>query len=150
MTEVAFHFNVPDKLAYACRLLRKAWLTKAQVAVTGQAQALAQMDQLLWTFSATDFVPHCSIDAAPDLLGATPIVLTPKLALAPVHQVALNLGDEVPTDFERYERLIEIVSTDADDRQRARLRWKHYADRGYAMTRHDLASKAADHAHVAA
>ena len=24
MTEVAFHFNVPQRLAYACRLLRKA------------------------------------------------------------------------------------------------------------------------------
>ena len=24
MTEVAFHFNAPDKLGYACRLLRKA------------------------------------------------------------------------------------------------------------------------------
>ena len=24
MTEIAFHFNAPDKLAYACRLLRKA------------------------------------------------------------------------------------------------------------------------------
>ena len=24
MTEVAFHFNVPDKLHYTCRLLRKA------------------------------------------------------------------------------------------------------------------------------
>ena len=24
MTEVQFHFNVPDRLVYACRLLRKA------------------------------------------------------------------------------------------------------------------------------
>ena len=24
MTEVAFHFNVPDRLAYTCRLVRKA------------------------------------------------------------------------------------------------------------------------------
>ena len=24
MTEVDFHFNAPDKLGYACRLLRKA------------------------------------------------------------------------------------------------------------------------------
>ena len=31
MTEVAFHFNAPDKLGYACRLLRKAVGTGARV-----------------------------------------------------------------------------------------------------------------------
>ena len=30
MTEIAFHFNVPDKLAYSCRLLRKAYLSGAR------------------------------------------------------------------------------------------------------------------------
>ena len=30
MTEVAFHFNAPDKLGYACRLLRKAVATGAR------------------------------------------------------------------------------------------------------------------------
>jgi hypothetical protein len=36
MTEIAFHFNVPDKLAYSCRLLRKAYLSGARVVVTGE------------------------------------------------------------------------------------------------------------------
>ena len=30
MTEVAFHFNVPDKLVYTCRLLRKACRARAR------------------------------------------------------------------------------------------------------------------------
>jgi len=29
MTEVAFHFNVPDKMNYVCRILRKASQAKA-------------------------------------------------------------------------------------------------------------------------
>ena len=33
MTEVTFHFNVPEKTAYACRLLRKAWAARAPVGV---------------------------------------------------------------------------------------------------------------------
>ena len=33
MTEVAFHFNAPDKRSYACRLLRKAYLRGARVLV---------------------------------------------------------------------------------------------------------------------
>jgi DNA polymerase-3 subunit chi len=31
-----------------------------------------------------------------------------------------------------------VVTLDEEDRQKARHRWKHYADRGYAITRHDL------------
>ena len=31
--EVAFHFNAPDRLVYACRLLRKAYLKGARLLV---------------------------------------------------------------------------------------------------------------------
>ena len=60
MTEVAFHFNAPDKLAYACRLLRKASGAGARVAVTAEAELLQRLDTALWTFSALDFVAHAS------------------------------------------------------------------------------------------
>ena len=36
----------------------------------------------------------------------------------------LNLGDAAPRGFESFERLIEMVSTDDDDRAAARERWK--------------------------
>ena len=54
MTELAFHFGAPDKLAYACRLLRKAVRGGARVAVVAEATALAQLDVDLWGVSPTD------------------------------------------------------------------------------------------------
>ena len=141
MTEIAFHFNASDKLAYACRLLRKAWSSGAQVAVTGEAALLGELDRELWTFSQQEFLPHCDAAADALVLQASPVVLTPQLALSPHHQVAVNLGGSVPAGFERFERLIEVVTGQEDDRLQARARWKHYADRGYAITRHDLASR---------
>ncbi len=142
MTEIAFHFNAPDRLAYTCRLLRKAVASGARLVVTGPAEALDRLDTELWTFSATDFVPHCRVQAEPALLAASPVVLAGDPAAAPHQQVLLNLGAEVPAGFERFERVIEVVGLDDADRLQARTRWRHYADRGYAMTRHDLASKA--------
>jgi DNA polymerase-3 subunit chi len=56
----------------------------------------------------------------------------------------VNLGEQVPAGFERFERVIEVVSLDEQDRQMARSRWKHYAEHGYAITRHDLNLKEAD------
>jgi len=139
MTEVAFHFNAPDKLAYACRLLRKAVAGGSRVVVTAPAEALARLDTLLWTFSQTDFIAHARQPAEAQLLAASPVVLTETPAQdLPHHQVLLNLGAQVPAGFDRYERLIEVVSLDDEDRQQARGRWKHYTDLGYQIIRHDL------------
>ncbi len=141
MTEIAFHFNALDPLAYTCRLLRKAVASGAKVVVTAPAAMLQRLDQVLWTFSATEFVPHCyqSSDAA--LLAQTPVVLTETPTQTPHHQVLVNLGEFVPDGFERYQRLIEVVSSSEADRSQARQRWKQYAGRGYTLQRHDLALK---------
>ena len=142
MTEVAFHFNVPDKLGYACRLLRKAAAAGSKVVVTGEPGLLRTLDTELWTFSPTEFIPHCHVDAAdPQVLAASPVLLAESPRGTPHLQVLVNLGGPVPEGFERFERLIELVSQEDGDRQQARGRWKHYADRGYQITRHDFAGK---------
>jgi DNA polymerase-3 subunit chi len=141
MTEVAFHFNAPDKLGYACRLLRKAVASGARVVVTGAPEQLRALDVELWTFAPLEFVAHChAASSSPQVLAASPVVLADTVDAAPHRQVVVNLGDGVPPGFERFERLIEVVTGDEGDRQQARSRWKHYADRGYSITRHDLAS----------
>lgn len=149
MTEISFHFNAPDKVAYACRLLRKAVNGGARVVVAAEAQVLGQLDTALWTFSPLDFIPHCFDDAGTRMVAASPVVLGVSLGKGTQAatnsfngQVLLNLGAPVPDGFERFERLIEVIGLGDEDRQVARDRWKHYASRGYAITRHDLATKA--------
>ena len=142
MTEVAFHFNVPDKLAYACRLLRKATGAGSKVVVTGESQQLRTLDTELWTFSALEFIPHCHAASADvQVLAASPVVLADTPRGTPHQEVLVNLGEGVPEGFERFERLIEVVSREEGDRQDARVRWKHYADRGYAIKTHDLGAR---------
>jgi len=138
VTGIAFHFNAPDKLGYACRLLRKAWAQRARVVVTGDDAQLRDLDRQLWNFSALDFLPHCLADAPAAQLARTPIVLAPAPAHSPHQQVLVNLGDTVPEGFEHFERLIEVVSQEPRDRDGARARWRHYAGRGYAIERRDL------------
>ena len=141
MTEVEFHVNVGDKLEYSCRLLRKAHAGGAKLLVTADPVMLAQLDQMLWTLSATEFLPHCRSDAPPATLALSPIVLAAS-ALEPVLEaratgVLVNLGQDVPPGFESFERFIEIVSSAPDDRQAGRQRWNHYKQRGYALKAHD-------------
>ena len=143
MTEVSFHFNVPDRAGYACRLLRKALRSGSTVVVTAPAAELAGLDRLLWTFDPIEFLPHVLQRrgaSVPEALRDTPVWLTEEPEAAHHQQVLVNLGREVPAGFQSYERVIEIVTADGEDREAARSRWKHYASRGYTIQRHEVSA----------
>lgn len=142
MTAVAFHFGMADRLAYSCRLLRKASRAGARVVVTGAAPTLDQLDRMLWVFDPLEFVPHWrgprAVAMAPRLAG-TPVVLVDQVPQPPgSFGVLLNLGDEVPAGFDAFDRVIEVVPPEDDARARARQRWRHYAAQGLAIERHEV------------
>jgi DNA polymerase-3 subunit chi len=142
MTEITFYFNVPSRTTYACRLLRRARQGMA-VAVVGPSEALHELDRELWSFSAPEFLPHNWIERAgevPEALHATTIWLGENPIDAPLHGALLNLGTATPPAFETFERVLEVVSRDDDDREAARERWKSYARRGYQIKRHEVAA----------
>ena len=142
MTEIAFHFGVPDKLDYARRLLRKAHRSGAAVGVVGPGDLLGRLDRELWSFEPLEFIPHAATGAAsPPLTRHTRIWLSPRVQDVPHQGVLVHLGTSIPEGFERFERLIEIVSMDDADRQQARTRWKHYADRGYQIRKHEYGTE---------
>jgi len=143
--EVAFHFNVSQPTDYCCRLLRKAHGRGARVTVTGPRHRLVDIDQQLWALSATDFVPHAWVDAAPEVLMCSPIVLCESLTppdpgLAP--PLLLNLLAHIPADYTQYERVIEVVGLGEDERAQARQRWRAYEQAQHRLTRHDAAATA--------
>ena len=131
MTRIDFHTNVGDALLYACRLARKAYQAGQPLVVVGDPGRLRVFDERLWTFSPLDFLPHCMADSA--VAARTPIVLTTDLAHAPHHQILLNLAPAVPTQFARFERLLEIVGNTEDELAAGRERYRFYRDRGYPL-----------------
>lgn len=141
MTQVDFHSNVPDRLLYSCRMVRRIHRAGRQVLVwCDDPVRLDQFDKLLWTFSDRDFIPH--VAAGDPLASETPVLLAAEPVQTGHHDVMLNLGDRTPPTFSRYDRLIEIVSTQEDDRRLARERFRFYRDRGYPLKHHDAAQGA--------
>jgi DNA polymerase-3 subunit chi len=147
VTSVDFHFNTPDRLHHACRLVRKALRAQAAtddkplVVYCSQADRLAQFDELLYSFSDDDFLPH--VDADHPLVDEAPIILSsrpysPDMPRQP--NILVNLDDAVPDFFSQYQRVFEIVGPDELDKELARARFTLYRDRGYTITRHDLAA----------
>ncbi len=143
MTEVAFHFGAPDRLAYTCRLLRKGTATGARLQVRASAATLRALDAALWALGPTDFISHCDASAPDSVRVRSSVLLVDAdAAVQPDFPVMVNLAADVPSGFEQFKRVIEIVSTDEQERSLARLRWKHYTERGYTITRHDLKNRA--------
>jgi DNA polymerase-3 subunit chi len=144
MPQVEFHSGLAEPLRYACRLLRKAWRQGVRVAVTAPGPVLQALDRELWTFEAHEFVPHKRIggvhgdETAEDVVRRlTPIWLCDGDVPAGGPKILVNLGATAPADAERFERIIELVSQEAQERRDARARWRDYEARGWPIQHHD-------------
>lgn len=137
MTRIDFYTKVDDKLRFAGKLCAKALAQKMQVNVYAPDRTLAtRFDRLLWSDQAIGFIPHCRADDP--LAPETPILIHEREGDLLHDQLLINLDNVWPPFFSRFERVIEIVSTDQDDAAAARERFRFYRDRGYAMQTHDM------------
>jgi DNA polymerase-3 subunit chi len=139
MTHIAFHTGVADPMAYACRLLRKAYRSGARVTVLAPPTLLGRLDQALWTFDPHEFVPHVRAPAGSVLhVGAhrTPIWLCSTLVDGAPRQIAVNLGLDSLKELESFERIIEIFSRRPEDHEAGRARWRAYKAAGHELVHH--------------
>ncbi len=154
MARIDFHSNVSDKLEYVCRLTRKIWSATPEgqpvrnIVIVGDRADLKKLDQLLWTFSSTDFLPHCFItdEAAPD----TPVVLSENFAISslnaiPHADVMIHLGMQMPEDVsglvERFPRIVEVVTVNEAERLAGRERYKAYRALGHELHNFDQSQR---------
>jgi DNA polymerase-3 subunit chi len=130
VTRIDFYHYAEDKLRFACRLAAKACEQSSRVVVyTPDTELLGRFDRDLWTFQSTRFVPH--VFAGTGLAAETPVILASSGEDLPHHDVLLNLADEWPPFFSTFERLLEIVAADDEDKAKARSRYAFYRKRGY-------------------
>jgi len=134
MTRIDFHTNIPDKLAYACRLARKAYGARAKVVVlTESAEQLEALNAALWNVSDTDFIPH--VTAGDPLAPQTPVIITDdENATLPHHDMLVNLTQRTPINFASFARVFEIISIDESDAAEGRKRYAAYKRQSYPLT----------------
>lgn len=137
MTEVLFYTSAADKLRTTCQLSRKALERNRRVMVlTPEGRITDQLSHMLWTTPSTGFTPHCR--AADRLAKVTPIIVDHATDTVIHEDVLINLCQDMPTFFSRFQRLVEIVTNDENDRAQARERYRFYRDRGYQIVTHDI------------
>jgi len=139
MTRVDFYIHdSSSQLAQnilMCRVTEKAWGKNHQVFIRCiNEQNVKEIDDLLWKFSETSFVPHEPLGGN---LGA-PIIVGEKLPETIKSDVLVNLGEDVPAVVSKFHRVIEPAGYNEYSRTRARERYKYYKDRGFPIFTHKV------------
>ncbi len=141
MTRIDFYVEARDRIDVACRLAAKAVQARTRMLVYAPDETMiARIDRLLWTQPPTGFVPHCM--SHDPLADETPILIARNVDDPPLDDVILNLADTFPPTFARFQRVLEIVSQDPQDKASARDRFRFYRDRGYRIETHNLGESA--------
>jgi DNA polymerase-3 subunit chi len=127
------------RLRIAARIAEKAMLQNQHVYInTAGPDESHELDELLWTFSQSSFVPHRIVESADGEPAVEPVVIGSGVAIDEPCEVMINLAESVPEFFSRYDRVAEIVDADASRRDAGRVRYKYYRDRGYELNSHNV------------
>ena len=127
-----------QRFKVACRLAEKAYLQDLKVVILQDNLSDARaLDELLWTFDERSFVPH-QIVPMTGFDAATPVHLTVESANMPAADLLLNLTDRLPSGWERYARVAEIIDADEERRRLGRERFKAYRDQKVTLDTHQL------------
>ena len=143
MTRVDFYvMEMPSERQHGhlvCRLAEEAWSEGHQVHIRCENDASASsIDNLLWSYKDTSFVPHARIDTSQS--PTAPVTIGIVTQVPNSTEVLINLGSDVPDFFSRFERVMETTGSDDDARAAARQRYRFYQERGYALKTHKLGS----------
>ena len=147
MTEISlFISTLQDKLLYMpAGLLRKAYASGAQVAVTAEPDVLSvSLIELLWSFLCHR-VRAALPDAIPESGPACQQMsmcccMESHCRLPPSRCFGQSWPAGIPVEFERFERFIEVVTQgNVDERLPPReVRWKHYCGIGGICHTNDM------------
>ncbi|MBX2825993.1 MAG: DNA polymerase III subunit chi [Gammaproteobacteria bacterium] len=167
MTRIDFyllpHDNEADRLDMVCKLAEKAVRQSKRVFIHTECEKLAaSLDSALWHYRDDSFLPHCTLEytesrentagvrksetaagaatAVPGSVHPEPVAIGCAAAQPDSQRtVLINLAQEVPPFFSRFERTLEVINQQEDVRDSGRRRYTYYQQRGYPLAHHKLA-----------
>ena len=139
MTEAFFYFlRDRDELArsrFACRLSRRALRKYRTVHLrTPDEKSSHRLDSLMWEYPMGSFLPHAVVgtpyhESCRILIGHEPVE-------AIRDAVIMNLTEDIPSDWQRFDRIVEIVIK--QEEERATLLRERYEEFNSPITEYRL------------
>lgn len=140
MTKIDFYVgktnSLQARLLLACKVVMKAHQQQLHTYIhTDAASTSHKLDELLWTFNELAFIPHTF---APAKEPYSRIVIGHDHEPMENCGLLINLSNDIPQFFSRFERLAEMLDQEEPVLLAGRKRYQFYRDRGYNLDYHQL------------
>ena len=131
--------NVPDgRLRVTCRLCKKINALGHTIFVqTPDSEQAKFLDDLMWTFDQSTFIPHGLHNSRGDGAGL-PVAIGQHPPPDSGIIVLISLMDKVPEHYDQYPRVLELVDNTPQEKAQARDRYRIYRDQGHTPETHDI------------
>jgi len=133
VTNIQFIFNIKDKWSILNNLLLKNLQKKKQCLVYFENnEDMELLSTNLWRHSKTNFLPHKINEAC-----INEMICLSNDKIDWMDATLINFSHSFINGFNRYIKLIELVTEDEKSRIGARERFKFYNDCGYKLSSYD-------------
>jgi len=124
---------------YACRLSNKAYgLGLRLFLLADSPQQVTQLDEMLWTGSDANFIPHAQLDSIEGSDPLSRICIGATLPDPAGFDMLVNLQTTEQPQGGGFTRVAELVSADEPNKQAARRRYAVWRDTGAEMKLHNI------------
>ena len=142
MVEVSFHLLVSSgaeaRYRYACKFIEKAYRKGYFAYVLTDSDNQSQwLDQLLWTFRPTSFVPHEIYRGTLPEFPNT-ILISHLPAPAQWQRLVVNLASGPVSEWAQSEKIVEIIDTDQQVKVIGRQHYRYYQSVGLTPVTHSI------------
>ena len=130
--------NATDgRLRLACKIIDRAYRSGYSVYLwTRDDQESGLLDDLLWTFSQTSFIPHVRNNDRVEL--AAPVRIDHHPPQSGTAEVVVSVADYPVEDYSNFLRIAEVVGFDEIEKRSGRSRFKFYRDQGLELETHRI------------
>ena len=124
-----------DPLLLVCELVKRAFASEQPTLVLARSFEQAdELDAKLWEFDDESFIPHQIAGDEDDAM--TPVLIVPPDVVTADRPLVINLRDECAPGL--FDRVLEVVPADENERLGSRERWKTYKQAGFELNKFDM------------
>lgn len=128
--------DLASRERFLTKLLLKTQQQKRRVDVRfAQIQEAERFDQTLWAQPPHSYLPHAVEQALP-----APIQLFGAQITRGSQDVLINLHPDLSSEFQNYQRTIEVLDQSVELIEKGRQRWREYKEQGFEPTLHKIES----------
>jgi len=124
-----------DPLLLVCELAKRAFDSGQPTLILARSlEESERLDEKLWEFDDQTFIPHQIAGDEDDAI--TPVLIVPPDTVTADRALIINLRDDCAPGL--FERVLEVVPADEDQRLGSRKRWATYKAAGFEVAKHDM------------